>query len=129
MRTTIRYSRIARGMCCALAVSALTGHAVADWESTPDIRMEIEANDNPRLGQEPGALRSEDLEDHTATRMLMDARVRLRNVGPRGEVTLQPRVRADAYSDDADDDLERQDVYLNSRASYDWRRATAGLNL
>lgn len=128
MRTTIRYSRIARGTCCALASCVLPGYALADWESTPDIRMEIEANDNPRLGQRFDEI-GEDLDDHTATRMLMDARVRLRSVGPRGEVTLQPRVRADAYSDNADDDLERQDVYLNSRATYNWRRASAGVNL
>jgi len=114
---------------CALVVCTLPGSAFADWESTPDVRMEIEANDNPRLGQQPGELGGDEFGDHTATRMLMDARVRLRNAGPRGEVMLQPRVRVDAYSDQADDDLERQDFYLGSRAAYNWRRANAGVNL
>src|SRR5690606_31472289 len=71
----------------------------------------------------------DELGDHTATRILMDARVRLRNEGPRGEVALQPRVRVDAYSDTADEDLERQDLYLNSRAASNCRRATAGVTL
>ena len=131
MRTTTRYSRMASSATCgcALVVCTLPGSAFADWESTPDVRMEIEANDNPRLGQQPGELGSDEFGDHTATRMLMDARVRLRNAGPRGEVMLQPRVRVDAYSDQADDDLERQDFYLGSRAAYNWRRANAGVNL
>lgn len=136
MKTTIRYSREASGVrrgcalaACGLAVGTLSGSLFADWQATPDIRMEIEANDNPRLGQNPGELDGDELDDHTATRMLMDARVRLRNVGPRGEITFQPRVRADAYSDAADDDLEREDVYLNSRAAYRWRRTTAAVNV
>ena len=88
MKTTIRYSREASGVCrgcalaaCGLAVGTLSGSVFADWQATPDIRMEIEANDNPRLGQNPGELDGDELDDHTATRMLMDARVRLRNVG------------------------------------------------
>jgi len=131
MEATMRYLRAAGSACCGctLVVCTLPGNAFADWESTPDVRMEVEANDNPRLGQQPGELDMDELGDHTATRMLMDARVRLRNEGPRGEVALQPRVRVDAYSDTADEDLERQDLYLNSRAAYNWRRATAGVNL
>src|SRR5690606_32540819 len=136
MKTTIRYSREASGVrrgcalaACGLAVGTLSGSVFADWQATPDIRMEIEANDNPRLGQNPGELDGDELDDHTATRMLMDARVRLRNVGPRGEITFQPRVRADAYSDATNDDLEREDVYLNSRAAYRWRRTTAAVNV
>lgn len=138
MNTTTRYPRTASGACrgcalaaCGLTLGALPGSVLADWEATPDIRMELEANDNPRLGQRPGALGEDEFDDHTATRMLMDARVRLRNVGPRGEFTLQPRVRADAYSDTADDELERQDFYLNSYGTYNWQRANAsvGVNL
>jgi hypothetical protein len=129
MKTTIRYSRLAGGarFGCALAVCALPYVAFADWETTPDLRMEIEANDNPRLGQQPGAIRNSEVDDHTSTRALLDARVRLRNTGPRGELTVQPRVRVDAYADKTDEDLERQDLYLNSRGEYSWRRSTAGL--
>ena len=135
MNTTIRYSRTASGVrICALAVSGLAvgvlpGGVLADWQATPDIRMEIEANDNPRLGQNPDVVDSDEREDHTATRMLMDARVRLRNVGPRGEVTFEARVRADAYSDDVDQELEREDLYLRSRAAYGWQRANAAVNV
>jgi len=126
----MRYSRAARGTTigCALAVAVLAGDAFADWESTPDLRMEIEANDNPRLGQSSRRL-DEGLEDHTATRMLLDARVRLRNVGQRGQFVVQPRVRLDAYADAVDDDLERRDAYLSMRGTYSWQRANAGINV
>ena len=89
----IRYSRLAAGACCACVLGAglLPQAAWADWEAIPDIRMEIEANDNPRLGQRPDRrdVDPEAFEDHTATRMLLDSRVRLRNIGPRGRV-LRP---------------------------------------
>ena len=130
MNSTMRYSRTVRGasLGCALGACLLATDALADWESTPDLRMELEANDNPRLGQRPRGL-DEELDDHTATRMLMDARVRLRNIGRRGQVVVQPRVRLDAYSDAVDDDLERRDVYLNTRATYSWQRADAGISM
>ncbi len=130
MKMSIRHARLAGGACCscALALSMWPAIAVADWEVIPDVRMEVEANDNPRLGQRPEHRPEADF-DRTAARMLMDARMNLRNSGPRGSVTLQPRVRVDAYSDSRDDDLERQDIYLNSRANYNWQRARAGLNL
>lgn len=113
---------------CAIAASLSPLVAWSDWESIPDIRLEVEANDNPRLGQNPDerGIDAEELEDHTATRMLFDGRVQLRNAGQRGEVTLQPRIRLDTYSDEIDDDLERQDFYLNVRSAYRWPRSTAG---
>lgn len=126
---TIRYSRLAAGACCALGASASPPTAWADWETVPDIRLEIEANDNPRLGQRPDSrgVDPEAFEDHTATRMLFDGRVRLRNIGPRGRVLLYPRLRVDTYSDDIDSDLERQDFYLNALSEYSWPRSTAGI--
>ena len=130
MKMSIRHARLAGGVCCGcvLALSIWPAGAVADWEAVPDVRMEVEANDNPRLGQRPEHRPLADF-DRTATRMLVDARMNLRNSGPRGSVTLQPRIRADAYSDSRDSDLERQDIYLNSRANYDWQRARAGVNV
>src|SRR5690606_24841393 len=71
----------------------------------------------------------EGLEDHTATRMLLDARVRLRNDGKSGQFVVQPRVRLDAYADAVDDDLERRDAYLSMRGTYSWQRANAGINV
>lgn len=114
---------------CALAATLSPLVASGDWESTPDLRLEIEANDNPRLGQRPDdrGIDADELEDHTATRMLFDGRVRLRNAGQRGEVVVTPRVRLDSYADTIDDDLERQDVYLNVSSAYRWPRSTAGL--
>lgn len=125
-----RHARLARVRCaCAVAASLSPLVAWGDWESVPDLRLEVEANDNPRLGQNPEdiGIAPEEIEDHTATRLLFDGRVQLRNVGQRGTVVLTPRIRVDTYSDEADDDLERQDAYLNLRTSYRWPRSTAGL--
>src|SRR5690606_18073537 len=129
--TFTRNAPIAGRACYACAIAASLSPLVAwsDWESIPDIRLEVEANDNPRLGQRPEerGIDADELEDHTATRMLFDGSVRLRSVGQRGEVVLSPRIRLDAYADTIDDDLERQDFYLNVRTAYRWPRSTAGL--
>jgi len=125
-----RHAQLAGVRCaCAVAVSLSPLVAWGDWESVPDLRLEVEANDNPRLGQDPDdiGIAPEELEDHTATRMLFDGRVQLRNVGQRGTVVLTPRIRVDTYADDADADLERQDAYLNLRTSYRSPRSTVGL--
>ena len=130
MKTKRRYSPVARGVrfACLLAAAVPLGTAWGDWEAVSDVEMGVEGNDNPRLGQrsdlqDPDAPR----EDRTAVRMFTDARVQLTNAGQRGQVVLQPRVRLDTYADDEDDDLERDDFYLNGRAEYDWTRASAGL--
>jgi hypothetical protein len=125
-----RHSPDARSISCAclLAAALPAGLAWADWEAVSDVQMAVEANDNPRLGQRPDLLTPDaPLEDHTAVRMFTDARVRLSNVGPRGDVLLEPRVRLDTYADAVDDDLQRDDLYLNMNTSYRWARSAAGL--
>jgi hypothetical protein len=133
MKRSSRYSLIAGGACCGCTLAAALWPLIglADWETVPDIRMEIEANDNPRLGQQTAlrGLDPEAVEGRTSTRMLLDGRVLLRNAGPRGTVTLQPRARLDAYADAIDEDLQRRDLYLNSRAEYNWQRTTAGIQV
>ncbi|MBN1239657.1 MAG: hypothetical protein JXB36_14230 [Gammaproteobacteria bacterium] len=131
MRTKRRCSRGARGAryACLIAAALPFGVAWGDWEAVSDVEMGVEGNDNPRLGQRSD-LQDPDAppdEDHTAVRMFTDARVQLANVGPRGNVYLQPRARLDTYADEADDDLQRDDLYLDSNASYDWTRTSAGL--
>jgi len=131
MKNNFRYSRAASTACCGCLVASFipTSIALADWEALPDVRMGVEANDNPRLGQsrEGREADPEAFDDHTSTRMLMDAAVRLRNAGPRGEVMFRPRARVDTYADEVDEELEREDLYLNARARYEWTRVAAGV--
>jgi hypothetical protein len=115
---------------CALACVLPFGTAWAAWDTVSDITMGVEANDNPRLGQRSigptPELAAE--RDHTSVRALMDARFRLSNFGERGQIYLQPRLRADTYADSADSDLQRQDGYLYSRGAYKWQRGDVGFN-
>ncbi|HEU4617064.1 MAG TPA: hypothetical protein VFV10_03445 [Gammaproteobacteria bacterium] len=113
---------------CALACVIPFATASAAWDTVSDVRMGVEANDNPRLGQRSGELQPQLVEeqDHTAVRALMDARVRLTNEGPRGNFLVQPRVRADTYSDSADKDLQRQDAYLYLSGRHRWERGDVG---
>lgn len=132
MKRRARYSRTAGGAVCGCLLASIlpSGVARADWETVPDVQMAVEANDNPRLGQASNIIEDNaDALDHTAVRMLMDARFALANTGTRGNVLFQPRVRLDTYSDEADEDLEREDLYLNARALYRWTRTTAGLRV
>lgn len=129
MKRSCRYSPVASSVRCAclLAAALPLGVAWADWEAVSDVEMGVESNDNPRLGQRGDLLDPNVPDDHTSVRMYTDALVDLRNSGPRGNVYLRPRVRLDTYADEVDDDLQRDDIYLNSRASYDWTRTSAGL--
>jgi hypothetical protein len=115
---------------CALASALPFAQAFGAWDTVSDITMGVEANDNPRLGQrnvdQTDELTQE--RDHTSVRALMDARFRLSNFGERGQIYLQPRLRADTYADSVDSDLQRQDGYLYSRGAYKWQRGDAGFN-
>jgi hypothetical protein len=120
-------SRVALG--CALALGIPLHAAFAEWQSVPAIRLGMEGNDNPRLGQwipGPGGGAAPP-EDHTATRTLLDARIEFANTGQRGNFSIEPRATFDAYADEVDDDLERQDAYLTARGAYRWQRATGNL--
>lgn len=128
-RSTNRSGRRTAGARLAFTLSlAPFGAASAAWDAVSNLNMGFEANDNPRLGQtetgQPQTL--VDARDHTSLRAFMDARFRLSDFGPRGDVVLQPRIRGDTYSDPADEDLQRKDAYLYSRARYHWQRAQIG---
>lgn len=92
---------------CACVLYAARGYA--DWEAVPDIRLEAETNDNPSLNM----VGDTQLVD-AASRLLADAAVRFSMVEPRGELTFQPRIRADAYAEDEAQRLESTDVFLRS---------------
>lgn len=125
------YSPVARSARCACLLAAVIpiGVAWGDWESYSDVELGVEANDNPRLGQRTDLddTTVPPRDDDTAVRMFLDGQVQLANTGPRGNFVVQPRVRLDAYGDAEDEDLERDDFYLNMRGVYRWTRSTAGL--
>jgi hypothetical protein len=99
---------------CLVIGCACVSHgtlAYADWELIPDITLEAEMNDNPALNtvQTP---ETEQLGE--TSRLLADAFVRIRKVEPRGEITLEPRVRGDVYAEDEAQILESTDFFLRS---------------
>lgn len=100
------------GACLVFGCACLTAsRGFADWEVTPDIRLEAEVNDNPALNTF-GTTNTQLIDD--GSRMLADAMLRISNVDPRGELTFEPRVRSDAYVEDEAQLLESTDVFLRS---------------
>ena len=99
------------GACLVFGCAAIlqARHAYAQWEAIPDIRLAAETNDNPALntvGNAPFV--------GSATRLLADAAVVIRNARARSELTFEPRVRADAYAEEDAQSLESTDVFLRS---------------
>jgi hypothetical protein len=91
---------------------ALYGAAArADWETIPDITLEAETNDNPTMNSGLGVAPTGIDE---ASRLLADVVLRFRNRQPRGELTLEPRVRRDAYADSEAQGFESTDVFFRS---------------
>jgi hypothetical protein len=99
-------------------------HASAAWEIVPDLELALEARDNARLNA-GSALLPDD--DDGSTRMLFNGHFTMANVGPRGDLFIEPRIRTDAYADSEDAELESDDLFLDMRGERRWRTATAGL--
>jgi hypothetical protein len=91
--------------------------AHAAWDVVPEIGLLVDNNDNPRL---------EPADPDDASRSVLDARVTLSNFGERGNIFVEPRVRANAYADDDDEDLENDDAFFRSYGQYGWQTVTAG---
>lgn len=114
------------GVCVIFGCACLTGPPRADaqqWQTVPDIALEAETNDNPALFAGAGAAAIED-----ASRVLADVRVRFRRDDPRGTLSFEPRVRSDAYSDDAAQQLESTDVFLRSNGEHRGATVRVGYN-
>lgn len=112
-------------LCTCMAVLAASA-ARADWEFAPEISIEAESDDNPRLIDDDTAAALG--QDDAATRLLAEARLRFSNAGPRGRLALAPALRTDAYMDEADDDLQSTDGFLRSSGQYRWERSLAGFD-
>jgi hypothetical protein len=87
------------------------------WEWLPEIGMWVETDDNARM-RSAG--------DDQASSTLLDARVRFSNYGERGEMFIEPRIRADAYADADDKELESDDRFLLAAGEYRGETTTLG---
>lgn len=96
-------------LCCVFILHV--GRARADWVTIPDIKLQAETNDNPTMNSGIDAVPTV-VDD--GNRLLADVVMRFRNEQPRGELTLEPRVRRDAYADDAAKAFESTDVFFRS---------------
>ena len=105
------------GWACVLYAS----RAYAAWETIPDIRLAAETNDNPSLNL-VGTTQFVD----GASRVLADAALRIRMAEPRGELTFEPRIRADAYAEDEAQGLESTDLFLRSSGVHRGQKVRMG---
>lgn len=105
---------------CACVVPASLAHGA--WDFLPEVTLEAESNDNPALND--GLSTGATYED--ASRLLADAKVRLRRVEPRSELTFEPRVRTDAYAEKEAQRLESTDVFLRSNGLHRGQNVSLG---
>src|SRR5688500_4751096 len=117
----LELNRFVRG---APAGSLLTAMAMlwlapahAAWDAVPEIGLLVDNNDNPRL---------EPTNPREAARRVIDARVTLSNFGERGNIFVEPRIRANSYADEEDEDLENDDKFFRSYGQYAWQTVTSG---
>ena len=100
-----------------LAAAAPLPAQAAEWELVPEVGLYAATIDNARL--------ETDMEEDSS-RSVVDARLFVNARGPRGEFRMEPRVRLDIYSDNSDDELDGEDVFLRSSGVYRWNSARAG---
>jgi hypothetical protein len=93
--------------------------ARAAWDVVPQVGLTTEVDDNARLipADQP-----------SSTRTALDARLRLRSFGDRGEAFIEPRFVTDSYLDSRDEPLESDDVFLLTRAAYDFESTSIEFN-
>ncbi len=98
-----------------LAAGCFAAVAEAAWDVVPSVGLSTEVDDNARLVP---------IEQPTSSRTALDARLRLRAVGDRGEAFIEPRFVTDAYADPVDEPLESNDLFLLTRAVRDFGNTT-----
>ena len=100
-----------------LAWLALPASVHAAWETVPEVTLFAESDDNVLL--DPVA-------EQSASRMALDAALRLSNFNERGNVFIEPRFVTDAYSGDDTDEFESDELFFNAGGDYRWRTVGAG---
>jgi hypothetical protein len=108
--TEQRLKRVFVGAACFAAGGVLPA-AHAAWDTVPVVGLSTEVDDNARLvlADQP-----------SSSRTALDARYRLRAFGSRGEAFIEPRIVTDSYADPIDEELESDDLFLLTRAIYDF---------
>jgi hypothetical protein len=110
-----RLTALALGIGMLTAAAWPARDAAAAWEVVPEVGLFTEVDDNARIV--PG-------DNPSSTRGALDARIRLRNFGERGEAYIEPRIVADAYADARDEELENDDLFLITRAARNFENST-----
>lgn len=110
MRHTIRSTHALALGAGALAAGCFST-ANAAWDVVPQVGLTTEVDDNARLIP---------IEQETSSRTALDARLRLRAIGERGEAYIEPRFVTDSYADPVDEALESNDVFFLTRATHDF---------
>ncbi len=101
-----------------ISVVAWAPVRAAVWEAVPNVGIYAATIDNARL--DPTGI------EESSSRSVVDARLRATADGQRGSFRIEPRVRADIYSDATDSDLDAEDLFLRSNAEYRWTNAAVG---
>jgi hypothetical protein len=107
-RTTLS-AAVSLALCSLATTYPLIGSAA--WEIVPRIGIITEVDDNARM---------QPVDQPSSSRTSLDARVRLRNFGARGEAYIEPRIVAESYANSRDRELENDDVFLTTRAAYNF---------
>lgn len=98
-----------------LAALFATRGARAAWDVVPAVGLTTEVDDNARLLP---------IDQPSSTRTALDARVRMRSFGDRGEAFIEPRFVTDSYGDQRDAPLESNDLFLLTNAAYNFERSS-----
>jgi len=103
--------RLAAVVVALMGLAALlaTRGAHAAWDLVPSVGLTTEVDDNARLLP---------TDQPSSTRTALDARLRMRSFGDRGEAYIEPRFVTDSYGDSRDQPLESNDVFLLTSAAY-----------
>ncbi len=113
-----RISTVAAGALSVIALSVSVA-AQAAWEGIPSVSATVEGDDNPRLDPQSSGQTSD-------SRAVVDLRYTATSYGKRGELVVEPRVRAINYSKSKDSDLNNADLFLVSQARYTFPKSDLG---
>ena len=116
-----RFSSLIRGFFIGFTGLATIWVGTA-WGQATDIRpranARLEYSDNPRMQRE---------NEDEATGVILDLRLPMTWATERTELTFSPRVQLRQYFDSDDEDLERNNWWLDAGAERRWAKSTAGL--
>jgi hypothetical protein len=123
LRNVLRRELTASASALGVLLMGLLGHAPAHaaWEMVPDLGLSAYSDKNPRLN--PDTLVAD---EPTTTSAILDVAATIATFTETSFLTFRPRVTAYQYADEANSDLENEDLFLDSTGEYRWRTVTAG---